>query len=202
MFPFQFLRAFELLSLAYYRPGDMEIEHSLDIEGVQAEIVKVEDERLLIIHGTNEPDDWFRFNFMALPAQAKGDSGLVWHGGFLRYAQIVYGFAKNRGCTAVTGHSLGAAAAQIVGPSLKLPTLAVASPRPLLSKEQPPNHDMVQNFVRTDDTITGLPPSFFGYRHVGQVFELRPKEPHAGEDHRIEHYIAMIRDDAVEPVLV
>lgn len=105
-----------------------------------------------------------------------------------------YGFAKplKNDIKHVIGHSLGAASAQIVGPSLGKPTVCFASPKPLLFG-RPPRPDLVVNYCREDDLICRVPPGLFdgliGFAHVGAVVWLKPSARNLGEDHRIDNYI-------------
>ncbi len=175
-----------------------DIVESIDIDGVQAVTLK---NKVLVIPGTNEFADWFNFNLEVFadgrPERVgfdvvPGDSGARWHAGFLKHARYVYTFAKPQGIRLVIGHSLGAASAQIVGSSLGIPTIAFASPRPLLGGARFRGEGWVVNVCRTDDTVCHVPPDFLGFRHVGSVYWLSPPTPHVGEDHRIDAYIEAI----------
>ncbi len=172
-----------------------DVVETIDLRGVQAAVLK---RGVLFIAGTNEFSDWFEFNFDFIhdgPADqhgfsmAPGDSGAVWHAGFLEHAQIVYAFAKPQKISAIIGHSLGAASAQIVGASLGIPSIAFGSPRPLQGAAKFRNEGFVLNVCRTDDTLCHLPPRFFGFRHVGSVHWLSPPAPDVGEGHSIRSYI-------------
>ncbi len=186
-------KACKLMFSAYYQPADLEISESVSIEGVQADIVPADGLRVLVVHGTNEGWDWFRFNFRFLTETRDGDTRR-WHSGFLSYANIVYSFAKNKNIDVIIGHSLGAAAAQIVGSSLAIPSICLASPRPLFGASQPDNAHYVVNICRVDDTICNLPPPFVDFHHVGPVHWLTPRAINVGEDHRVDKYIAAIEE--------
>lgn len=190
--PISGLEACELIKHGYYEREKLDIQQMIDIAGVQASIVNTQQLKALLIQGTNEKRDWLAFNLRFWPRREEGDR-LAWHGGFLRYAQMVYAFAKYKDVKVVVGHSLGAAAAQIVGLSLGVPTIAVASPRPL-HKDKAEESDLIVNLCRTDDTVCDVPFSWWGYRHVGKVHWFTPASRHAGEDHRIPHYIEILNE--------
>lgn len=178
---------------AYYAPRKLSVLERLDVGGVQAFIVSTAPGRVLICPGTNQPVDWIinlRFWATAGTVEA-GDSGCLYHGGFLRAARLVYAFAKGRGLVGVVGHSLGAALAAIVGSSLKLHTIAYASPRPLFMGK-PSGAEFVLNICRRDDGVCALPPKVLGYRHLGPVRWFSPETRHRGEDHRVPAYRAAI----------
>lgn len=166
----------------------------INIKGVQAAIIDLDGERILLVRGTDELGDWFKYDFDFLTS-TNVDSGdtVLWHTGFLHYAQIVYAFAKGKGITVVIGHSLGAAATQIVAPSLGVRGIAFASPLPLSGTILPLNDKLVENYCRPDDLVTMLPPKFLGFSHVGEVNWLPLNGLHIGEDHRISHYIELLQ---------
>ena len=94
------LEAAELVRTVYYEKNASRIRHQIDVKGVQAAFLEGE---ILVIPGTNEFSDWFRFNFDVYDLfggesegfeVSRGDSGARWHAGFLEHAQTVYAFAK------------------------------------------------------------------------------------------------------------
>ena len=198
------LDACDLIEAAY--AGDKtDVEHEIDIRGVQARYLK---SGVLVIPGTNEFSDWFDFNLNISGAPSDGhgfevvpgDSGSMWHAGFLEHAQIVYTFAKGLRPKFIVGHSLGAASAQIVGTSLRVPTIAFASPQTL--RGSPSNrlaHEgWVVNFCRLDDTVCHVPPRFLGFRVLGSKYWLRPTRTNVGEDHKIDHYREILKIKQVQ----
>lgn len=180
--------AAEIMQATYHGTTGDETVSGFDVAGAQAVLLKRGDRRILVIPGTNERSDWTDFNFDLLA----GDSGTNWHAGFMRHARLVYTFAKMADPHFIIGHSLGAASAQIVGMSLRRPTIAFASPRPMRSREQPPGAGWVVNICRTDDAVCWVPPPLLGFHHVGSSYWLSPDEPHVGEDHRIDKYISLL----------
>ncbi|MCR8548108.1 hypothetical protein M4578_09725 [Salipiger sp. P9] len=192
------LTAADYIRDAYAKDLGDRIHTSIDIRGVQAHYLK---DGTLVIPGTNELSDWFDFNlqFGGTPMDGHGfevvpgDSGTLWHGGFLEHAQIVYTFAKGLRPKFIVGHSLGAASAQIVGASLSTPTIAFASPKTCKSRSQMPGEGWVMNICRIDDTVCHAPPAFLGFRNVGSLYWLSPDEVNPGEDHKIGNYIELLK---------
>lgn len=199
------LQAARLIAMDYERDdidpviqNSAEIGDRLSFKGVHAAIIHGLncDDKILIIRGTDQFTDWLRYNFHTFTnSNAEFGEKYLWHSGFLSYARVCYEFARGKGITEVIGHSLGAAAVQIVAPSLNVPGMAFASPRPLFGTLQPANGDRVVNYCRPDDLVTKLPPSFLGFNHVGAVNWLMPKTIHIGEDHRILHYLELLESD-------
>jgi hypothetical protein len=189
-----------LLQADYRAPDGLTTLARLDVGGVQARIVEAEDGVVeLLITGSNERSDWHKFNFRwwPLPTLSKGTTGRRWHRGFLRNAEMVYAFAtgwlaKGGRIDLVSGHSLGAAAAQIVGVALGVPTHAFASPKPLWRLSgQPPGAELVTNWIRPDDRVCKVPP--IGFTWVGSVVTLEPTKDSTPRDHSIEGYLALLR---------
>jgi hypothetical protein len=186
-----------LLILADYRdPDPLPTLARLEIDGVAGRIVITHDDaRVLLITGSNARSDWHAFNFRWWPIpHIDGGDTRKWHRGFLKHAQVVYSWAKgwlSQGGRIdwVCGHSLGAAAAQIAGASLRIPTHAFASPKPLWGSLQPPGHELVTNWCRVDDLVCKVPP--WGFSRVGQTVWLTPAtRERVWKSHPIEGYVA------------
>ncbi|MGB0661453.1 MAG: hypothetical protein ACPGNV_14915 [Mangrovicoccus sp.] len=198
----------ELMGRVYDDPYQEDVIEKIENKGVQAYYLR---DGTLVIPGTNESFDWVDFNFEAFNIIGKkpslvntvmGDSGeFEWHAGFLEHAHTVFTFANVLKPKLIIGHSLGAASAQIVGASMKIPTLAYASPRPLRGQSQPEGANCVLNILRSDDLVCDVPPKWLGFFHVGQVVRMNPRGIHLGEDHRINHYLDAMADSAVKPKL-
>ncbi len=192
-----------LMNKVYYQTHTVQIKEQIDIKGVQAYLV---DGDILVIPGTNQFSDWFRFNFDVYDLfggqsdgweVAAGDSGARWHAGFLEHAMTVYAFAKTLRPKFIIGHSLGAASAQIVGSSLQIPTIGFASPKPNKGRQRLKGEEFVLNICRTDDTVCHVPMGFLGFRHVGNTYWISPDGINVGEDHRIDEYIELMSENRV-----
>jgi hypothetical protein len=161
----------------------------------------------LVIPGTNEIDDWHRFNLQVHAQQAARIPGLKlvpladvgsWHFGFLRHADSVYRFARVHNPRFIVGHSLGGAAAQIIGHRLKIPTITFGAPRvykgrfPRLAGE-----GWVLNLCRSDDPVTGIP-TLAGFRHLGTVRRLNTGRPLSARSHPIAQYASLLAAAAAE----
>ncbi|MBM9594256.1 alpha/beta hydrolase family protein [Roseitranquillus sediminis] len=190
------LDAARMVRLAYDAARDLDPIDRIDIRGAQAYLIKGD---ILVIPGTNERIDW-GFN-LHLAEQGKeiqgfkivaGDSGRVWHAGFLRHAEFLYGFAKRARPKFIVGHSLGGASAQILGWSLRTPTVTFGSPRPLRGKAPLEGEGWILNLCRADDEVCHLPPRPMGFRHVGSVRWLLPEAFDAEFDHGMVNYIEIL----------
>ncbi len=198
--------AAEIMQRTYDGTNGAEVEVSLNVAGVQAVFLK---DRTLVIPGTNEFADWLDFNFNLVDPTVDahgftvvpGDSGVMYHAGFLAHAQMVYSFAKALKPKFIIGHSLGAASAQIVGMSLKTPTVAFASPMVVRGAERMPGEGWVVNICRSDDAVCHVPSSILGFRHIGSRYWISPQAVHQGEDHRIDKYIALLGVAAIGDAL-
>ena len=138
------LAAAELVRLDYREPEALDTLARMEIDGVASRIVRVPpltgvaveaktdtvlapELRALIITGTNERKDWL-YNFFFIPTSPAGGANAVWHRGFFNDGKPVYGFARgwlehSGTLDVVCGHSLGAAAAQVVGCLARHPNL-------------------------------------------------------------------------------
>lgn len=191
--------AADMVAETYAGTNRNEIENAIDVAGVQAVYLK---NGTLVIPGTNEFADWFDFNLKFGNATTvdghgfevvAGDSGALWHAGFLEHAQMVYMFAKGVRPKFIVGHSLGAASAQIVGMSLRVPTVAFASPNTCRTRERMPNEGWVVNVCRIDDAVCHVPPKFLGFRTIGSRYWLKPDALDAEEDHKIHNYAELLK---------
>lgn len=182
----------------YDKRNGADIAEQIDVNGVQAVFLK---NKILVIPGSNEFSDWFEFNLNVFHNSTSdvhgfeviaGDSGTLWHAGFLEHARMVYVFAKALKPKWIIGHSLGAGSAQIVGSSLKVPTIAFASPRTYRGAHKINGEGWIVNICRMDDTVCHVPPDFLGFRHVGSRYWISPDAPVDGDRHRISEYISIL----------
>ena len=146
------------------------------------------DDGILVIPGTNDLSDWRKYNLKLWSWQMhRATGGFRFHAGFLKHANLIYEWVKDKNVRGVTGHSLGAASAQILGPILDVPALCFAAPRVAVLGHSYRKEDQILVINRTDDAITSVP--FFLFRHLGTVQKLRPKKAQSGADHKIEKYV-------------
>lgn len=162
----------------------------LHIDGIQACLVEVRGLVALVLPGSNERADW-KVNFTALPFPF---NGRLYHHGWLRSAVDLIDQLPGT-IHLVTGHSYGAAVAQLVGAFLCKPTLAWASPKPLWKSPEPYGFRFVQNVIAADDGIRHVPSSLLGYRWIGNVEWLHPGRVRPGEAHRIAHYLEFFPEE-------
>ena len=105
------------------------------------------------------------------------------HIGFHNAAREVFSLVKKHlkddYATLVTGHSLGASTAVLVGLYLEhfhYPNIKVLSfGQPRISNKKGAkklNGFHLERIVHQDDLVTKLPPKLFGYRHFGSLFTL------------------------------
>lgn len=188
--------AADLIAAAY--SGRLRFAAANSEPGAQAFITH---DRDLVIPGTNECDDWRRFNLQVhAPANAwipglqlvpQADVG-SWHFGFLRHADSVYRFARIHQPRFVVGHSLGGAAAQLIGHRMRLPTITFGSPRVYKGRlSQIGGEGWVLNLCRSDDPVTGVP-TLSGFRHLGTTRRFNTGRPVSSRNHPIAKYLGLI----------
>ncbi|MBT0958055.1 hypothetical protein IV417_11715 [Alphaproteobacteria bacterium KMM 3653] len=193
------LKAAEIMQEGYKKNPNLPITHALNKRGVQAFLLR---DKTVVVAGTNQLSDWLRYNLRVATrpprirdlTTRKGASGAIWHGGFLSHAEVLYDWAAPLKPRRFIGHSLGAAAVQIVGASLNTPTIAFASPRTRKGKARFKGEGWVLNICRIDDTVCHVPPEVLGFRQVGSRYYLRPIKPNKGLDHNMGHYIRLLKN--------
>ena len=181
------------------------VDH-MNHRGAQAVML---DHNVLVIPGSNELVDWFRnFDTFRIAGQrfnaraaTRHKTGAFFHSGFYKHAGLILEFAKDNRAKFIIGHSLGAAAAQILGTSLNVPTVGFASPRVKKGNGRLKNEDKVLNICRVDDLVTRVPPSEVGFRRLGQSVRLIPPQTNPGMDHSMPHYIDALKFDTVDGAL-
>ena len=166
--------------------------------GVQAYVTHDGD---LVIPGTNECEDWRRFNLQVHAQRSARIPGLKivpqsdlgsWHIGFLRHADSVFRFALPHRPRFVVGHSLGGAAAQIIGWRLRIPTVTFGAPRVYKGgARRRPGEGWVLNICRSDDPATGVP-LLSGFRHLGSTRNLRTGRPVSTVNHPVAEYARLL----------
>lgn len=150
--------------------------------GAEAVIIEPDDHRFAVLLPTNELPDWWRYNFRFLPRPGER---YWWHRGFIKYAEPLYGFVKASTPNQILGFSLGGGAGQIIGSSLKIPTVCAGTPAALWSPWSTSDiegEEYVTCIVGAGDPVCRMPPWWLGYRHVGYVQAL-PVERHSLESY-------------------
>ncbi|MGH1577876.1 hypothetical protein [Planktotalea sp.] len=153
---------------------------------------------ILLLPGSNTVRDYLRYNLRPLRlgnkrlhlkdgGSEKGASGTFWHQGFLAYAKVIYDWldTENLKPDTIIGHSLGAAAAQILSKSYAAPAIGFAAPRPKLVNG-PVKHDKLCLLInRNDDLVPTLPS---GFHHMGVTKLLVPPPRNWFSSHKMSSY--------------
>ena len=169
----------------------------------------------LLIPGSNSLNDYLRFNLrvwglgrrrLSFREDAKqqsvdtrtklGFSRTIWHQGFLKHANKIYkwiGDDPHDWPKMIIGHSLGAAAAQILSKTWAAPAIGFAAPRPRKSTGKIVLDELSLSICRDDDIVCFLPSSF---HRMGQTRTLRHKDPKDGLNHSMKAYIDALENRA------
>jgi hypothetical protein len=194
------------LAEASYKSGRIikpPVIKSLDHNDVQAHLLKG---NILLLPGSNSVRDYVKFNLRPLrlgnqrmvlktaTSAEKGASGTKWHQGFLRYSTEIFDWLQKEGVRPnyIIGHSLGAAAAQILSKTYNTPAIGFAAPRPKWSK-----HGVVQDgrcllINRTDDPVPKVPSA---YHHMGKTKLFKSVKHKSVFAHSMRHYVNIIKED-------
>ena len=173
----------------------------LDENDVQAIFLKGD---ILLIPGSNSVMDYLKYNLRVLNIGGKryrlsdgdtekGASGTVWHQGFLHHAKVIYDWLERKRYRPkyIMGHSLGAAATQILVRTYGVPGIAFAAPRPRRNKGAIKHSQLCLCINRDDDKVCDLPGSF---HHMGKVHDARARRSVLGPDHSMKHYRKVIEE--------
>ena len=173
---------------------------SLDKRDVQAHLLK---NGILLIPGSNSLMDYLRYNLRVLRIGAKkyrmsndkteALNGVRWHQGFLAHAKVIQDWVaeNNFKVKYIIGHSLGAAAAQILSRSWRVPAIGFAAPRPCRKNAPRPLSPLCLCINRSDDGVCALPSSF---HHSGQVKECKARGSVFSPDHSMRHYVKAVAE--------
>lgn len=194
------------LAEASYKAGRIvspRVIKSLDNDDVQAHLLEG---NILLLPGSNSVRDYVKFNLRPLrlgnqrlvlktaSGSAKGASGTWWHQGFLRYSVEIFDWLKAEGVTPryIIGHSLGAAAAQILSKTYNAPAIGFAAPRPKRSKNRVVQDGRCLLVNRTDDPVPKVPSA---YHHLGRAKLFKSVKHRSAFAHSMRHYIDIIKED-------
>lgn len=182
-------------SYSSHRITSPKVTHSCPHQDVQAHVLEGD---ILLLPGSNSVRDYLRYNLRPLRLgqrqyrmsdenTAKGHSGTTWHQGFLAYSVVVFEWLKTLNIRPkyVIGHSLGAAATQILSKSYAAPGIGFAAPRPKLAKGSVKHHEKCLLINRFDDVVPKLPGAF---NHMGKVKELKTRQQRMFPAHSMKHY--------------
>ncbi len=169
---------------------------TLDEGDVMAHLLT--DHTLLIV-GSNSWRDYVRFNLRIQRFGAprltfdKKTAPATWHQGFLAYTKAVQDWVRAKGIepSFIIGHSLGAAAAQILSAGWGTPAIAFAAPRTCRTANARALAPRCLCVNRSDDLVCTLPANF---RHLGHVKPYSPPGPSPGLDHHMRHYRDAVDD--------
>lgn len=194
--------AAELIDLVY--SGRLRFAAANSEPGAQAYLTP---ERDLVIPGTNEQSDWSQYNLRVHGKPGQRIPGLklvplsdirAWHFGFLAHADSIYRFAFHHRPRFIVGHSLGGAAAQIIGYRLQVPTITFGAPRVYRGgRQRRRGEGWVLNLCRSDDPVVGVPP-FTIFRHIGSTRRLNTGSPVSWRNHPIVEYARLLAEEAGE----
>ncbi|MFZ7093356.1 hypothetical protein [Primorskyibacter sp. 2E233] len=184
------------------------IARSFDKGDVQAHLL---DNGVLLIPGSNSVMDYLKFNLRVIwiagkrysvrdNTTEKGASGTIWHQGFLRHAKAIYDWVEESGTkpTYVIGHSLGAAATQILSKSWGIAGIGFGAPRPRKARGAIKNDEFCLCINRDDDPVCRLPGSF---NHMGTVHRAHASRSSFGPDHNMRHYRAVVKEEQAKGTL-
>lgn len=163
----------------------------------------------LVVTGSDSWQDYMFYNLRPLrplpdmpeidQLTAEGLPKKAFHKGFLLHAARVKRFLGDHKPKYIVGHSLGAAASQILGTALGVPTVCLASPQvvkrkflkaPALRSQDHAQWNVFnlawnQDFVTRGYRLTGL-------RCLGHRVVLQTKESNFGIDHFVKDYEKLI----------
>ena len=164
--------------------------------------------RTLVIPGSGELKDYTRSNLVISPAKLhwpemdRAAGNATWHKGFAQHALVIAKALGGRKPKMIIGHSLGAAAAQILGCIYRVPAVGFASPMPMKGIMRLAHEHLVLNVVRNDDIVCRMPPAQLGFRRVGNTEVMHPERINIGEDHSMTQYIKLMKIERSEQKIV
>lgn len=168
---------------------------------------------VLVITGSNNWQDYSYYNlrpWRKIPNSpevvqlTKDIRQQDFHRGFLLHASRILSFLGDDKPQFIVGHSLGAAAAQILGTALNVPTICFASPQVVKRRalkdakfHAPHTHEQwrVFNVAWKQDFVTKAY-RMFGLRSLGHRVELDLHNRNIGIDHFVRHYQELLAEDA------
>lgn len=194
------IRAADLIRTAYTAPQTLPRVLELHISGADAYLLS---DATLVIPGTNQRTDWIRYNLQVHVQPGMRTPWLTmvpraqlrfYHIGFMQFAENLLRHLQHRRIDFIVGHSLGGAAAQILGCHLNVPAIAFGAPRTYNRPRRRPGEQHVICYCRADDHVGRVPTRVTGFRQLGALNSIQPRRVNPGEDHGIDHYIELLQD--------
>lgn len=192
------------LAEASYQSGRIirpKILKSFDHDDVQAHLLTG---NILLLPGSNSVRDYLKFNLrpirfggkqltMSEDKTEKGASGTTWHQGFLWYSRAIFNWLEDEGVrpSYIIGHSLGAAAAQVLSKSYNAPAIAFAAPRPKKTKNRVVQDGRCLIVNRSDDIVPNLPGSF---HHMGHAKLINSVSDRRFIAHAMPRYVSIVNE--------
>ena len=150
---------------------------------------------LMVITGSQGIDDYLKFNLRTGFFKFFGRNRQQrFHTGFMRHASELLDAARKRKVKFITGHSLGAASAQLIASTIHKDALCFAAPKVLKTRYRSGTRAKIYCINRADDGICSMPND--SYKHIGEVVEMRARRK-IGMDHKIKHYITAMNEKKV-----
>lgn len=181
---------------AAYGTGLRGVRRRYEGMGVRAALLQ---DGTLLLPGTDQASDWWRYNLPTARYLGK-DKGFrspagegLWFWGFLKFAQRL---GSNMGTTrpsAIVGHSLGGAVAQILGVHFQVPVITFAAPKPCASAAALPGEGRVLNVIYPSDPVPRYPHRGDA-RHIGQRHMIGGPVAR-GFVHKVPDYVKYLRPD-------
>ena len=151
---------------------------------------------LMVIPGSQGLDDYLKFNLkVGWFKMTNKNSKIKYHAGFMKHASELMDFARQNNVKMITGHSLGAASAQLIAATLNKPAYTFAAPKVLYRGWRAHTSAKIVNINRKDDVVCRLPSRRF--KHIGEVIEMNAGR-NPGMDHKIKHYVTAMNMKKVQ----
>ncbi len=156
---------------------------------------------ILVIQGSNSVADYLKYNLRVLRfgqkklkmnanTTAKDKRGAVWHQGFLYHALEIQNWLQSHRQRPkfIVGHSLGAAATQVLSAAYGVPGIGFAAPRICMRSPASLRKDRCLLICRSDDIVAQIPN---GFDHLGDTRTLRVVHG-PWPRHKMKHYTSLL----------
>ncbi len=149
---------------------------------------------LLLLPGSDSLDDYIRYNFRlnvggkrysVRESRTGAALGARWHEGFLAYSLVIRDRLAKHKPKFIIGHSLGAAAAQVLSFLWRIPAIGFAAPRLYAGGRPVENSRLCLCLWRQDDPVGNLPGQF---HHIGTSMRLDGTPANGLLNHSLKAY--------------